>query len=45
MEELYILNPEVILLGNEDAYKEVMNSSLWKNLEAEQHGKEYLCPS
>lgn len=45
MEELYILNPDVILLGNEDAYKEVMNSSLWKNLDAVKNGKVYLVPS
>lgn len=45
MEELYILNPDVILLDNEDAYKEVMGSSLWKNLDAVKNGKVYLVPS
>lgn len=45
MEELFMINPDVILLSEKKAYDEVMNSPLWGMLDAVRNGKVYLIPS
>ncbi len=45
MEQLYIWNPDVILLTAEEAYEEVTTSNTWGNLDAVKNGRVYLIPS
>ena len=45
LEQIYLWDPEVILLGNEEAYQTVTTSSTWKELQAVKNGRVYLIPS
>ncbi len=45
MEQLYIWDPDVIILTSPEAYNEVTTAKEWKNLRAVQNGKVYLLPS
>ena len=45
LEELYMLDPDVIILTSEDAYKEVTEDPLWSPLSAVMEGRVYLIPS
>ncbi len=45
MEQLYIWDPEVILLGNPEAYERALSDRSWRNLGAVRNGRVYLVPS
>lgn len=45
LEQLYIYNPEVILLENPDAYNTVIHSPLWSKIDAVKNNKVYLLPN
>ena len=45
MEQLYIWDPDVILLTSEEAYEEAIGSGLWSTLSAVRNGRVYLIPS
>ena len=45
MEQLYIWDPDVIILSNEDAYNSVIaETSSWQTLDAVKNGRVYLVP-
>ena len=45
MEQLYIWDPDVILLTSEEAYKSATTSGVWKSLSAVKNDRVYLIPS
>ncbi len=45
MEQLYIWDPDVILLSSAEAYEEAISGSVWKNLRAVEEGRVYLIPT
>ena len=45
MEQLYIWDPDVILLTSEEAYETATTSGIWSSLSAVKNGRVYLIPS
>ena len=45
MEQLYIWDPDVILLGDAEAYEEALSDDMWSLLRAVEEGHVYLVPS
>ena len=45
MEQLYIWDPDVIILTSPEAYKKATTGNEWKSLSAVKNGKVYLMPS
>ena len=45
MEQLYIWDPDVILLSSDEAYEEALSSPVWGNLRAVQEGRVYHIPT
>lgn len=44
MEQVYLWNPDVILLSDSAAYDEVTGSAVWASLDAVRNGRVYLVP-
>ena len=45
MEQLYIWDPDVILLSSPEAYEEAVSGGLWSTLRAVEEGRVYLIPT
>ena len=45
MEQLYIWDPDVILLSEKEAYDEATTDDMWSMLRAVEEGRVYLVPS
>ncbi len=45
LEQLFIWDPDVIILSNPQAYQEATTSRLWESLSAVQNGRVYLVPN
>ncbi len=45
MEELYMLDPDVILLSSEEAYENALTDPMWSLLSAVENGRVYLIPT
>ena len=45
MEELYILNPDVILLSDSEAYERALSDDMWSMLRAVEENRVYLVPT